>query len=189
MWPKQKCDSARGVVKPLLPLVKEDLYSSLVSNKAVNPNSGTKNFIAPHISYISTQIEERQDTYIKDLHRYAHRHRQTLDPILATLSSNRVVKFTNILNLSAIKFHIPSIQFLKGSESSAVMRGNARASQGTRTGQVQRAGIPGSSGDSTAHLLFHSWIKCSLLPLGTVKVTARGLNREMWLEPKTQAED
>lgn len=32
------CDGVRGVVKPLLPLVKEDLYSSLVSNKAVNPN-------------------------------------------------------------------------------------------------------------------------------------------------------
>lgn len=95
------------------------------------------------------------------------------------LSSNRVVKFTNILNLSAIKFHIPSIQFLKGSESSAVMRGNGRASQGVQTGQVQRARIPGSSVDSTAHLLPHSWIKCPLLPLGTIKVTVRGLKREM----------
>lgn len=89
-------------------------------------------------------------------------------------SSNRVVKFTNILNLSAIKFHIPSIQFLKGSESSAVMRGNARVSQGVQSGQVQRAWIPGSGGDSTAHLLAHSWIKCSLLPLGPIKVTVRG---------------
>jgi hypothetical protein len=44
--------------------------------------------------------------------------------ILETPSSNRVVKFTNILNLSAIKFHITSIQFLKGSESSAVLRRN-----------------------------------------------------------------
>lgn len=46
-----------------------------------------------------------------------HKHKQMLGPIPAMLSSNGVVKFTNILNLSAIKFHIPSIQFLKGSEA------------------------------------------------------------------------
>ena len=73
-------------------------------------------------------------------------------------SSNRVVKFTNILNLSAIKFHIPPIQFLKGSESSAAMRRNSDGFTGTKTYQVHKARNLSSSGDSTTNLLFHSWI-------------------------------
>lgn len=50
--------------------------------------------------------------------------------ILEKPSSNRVIKFTNILNSSAIKFYIPSIQFLKGSESSAAMRKNGNGFTG-----------------------------------------------------------
>lgn len=44
-------------------------------------------------------------------------------------------------------------------------------SQGVQTSQVHKARIPRSHGDSTANLLFHSWIKGSLLPSGIVKVT------------------
>lgn len=64
--------------------------------------------------------------------------------ILEMPSSNRVVKFTNILKLSAIKFHIPSIQFLRGVESSAATgrAGSVMASQGVSSGQVQEAGLP-----------------------------------------------
>lgn len=56
--------------------------------------------------------------------------------ILDISPSNRVVKFTNILNLSAIKFYIPSIQFLKGSEGTAAMKGNS----GGFTGSTDQPG-------------------------------------------------
>jgi len=119
-------------------------------------------------------MEKQRDTYIKDRHRRSQTHKQRLSLILQVPSSNRVVRFTNILNLSALKFHIPSIQFLKGSESSAVVR-TVVVSQGVRTSQVWKAGIPGSGGDSRASLLLHSWIKCSLPPWGTLKVTGGDL--------------
>lgn len=67
--------------------------------------------------------------------------KQRLPLILQMPSSNRVVRFTNILNLSALKFHVPSIQFLKGSESSAAVR-TAVDSQGVRTSRCGSLGFP-----------------------------------------------
>lgn len=114
--------------------------------------------------------------------------RQRLPLILQMPSSNRVVRFTNILNLSALKFHVPSIQFLKGSESSAAVR-TVVVSQGVWTSQVRKAGIPGSGGDSRAHLLFHTWIQCSLLPRGTLKVTVGDLKSEDHSGPAQELRD
>ena len=90
-------------------------------------------------------------------------------------SSNRVVKFTNILNLSAIKFHIPPIQFLKGLESSAAMRRNSDGFTGSKTNQVHKARNLSSSGDSTLIYYFTVGLTIFLLPSGIVKVTVRDL--------------
>lgn len=107
--------------------------------------------------------------------------------ILEMPSSNRVVKFTNILNLSAIKFHIPSVQFLRGIESSAATgrAGSVMASQGVQSGQLQEAWTPCFSGDSTANWLFHR-LNAPYLPRGIVKVTTGSLKREYCI-PKPEA--
>lgn len=115
-------------------------------------------------------------------------HKQRLLRILQVPSSNRVIRFTKILNLSALKFHVPSIQFLKGSESSAAGR-TVVASPGMRTSQVRKAGIPGSGGDSKANLLFHSRIQHSLPTWGAVKVTVGDLKSKDHCGPVQELRD
>lgn len=132
-----------------------------------------------------------------EMERYIHKgspqirsqtDKQRLPLILQMPSSNRVVRCTNILNLSALKFHVPSIQFLKGSESSAAVR-TAVVSQGVWTSQVRKPGIPDSGGDSRANLLFHTWIKCSLPPRETLKVTVGDLKSEDHGSPAQELRD
>lgn len=92
-------------------------------------------------------------------------HKQMVPPILERPASNGVVTFTNILNLLAIKFHIPSIWFLKGSASSAARRKHSDGfTGGGRPARCRKLGCPPLV-VTPANLVSHVWIKWSIFPI------------------------